>query len=339
MRQGDNQTMGQGDHALESAATDLSRAFGVDFVPSSICGTDPKSATLTPETAKNASDTSSALFRGPSSGPSDPPDFRPWHSPVAPSPLPTPAFSADGVTLYLGKMFAMLRAMPSHSFNAVVCDPPYSSGGLMRADRVMKTSDKYVLTGTQQAGHAEFTGDNRDQRAFTFWCTLWMSECLRLVKPGGVLMSFIDWRNGPALADAMQAAGWLWRGRVSWDKTEAARPQKGWFRTGQLEDIMLGTHGPMAPEQMRDGPCLAGIWRGAVNSEPKHHITGKPVALLRWLCSVLPEGSRVLDPFAGSGPTLLACRDLGHTCVGIEQVPDYAEVIRRRFEQGAMLLE
>ena len=186
-------------------------------------------------------------------------------------------FELDGVALYLGEMFALLRAMPSHSFDAVVCDPPYSSGGLMRSDRASKTSDKYVLTGTQQEGHPEFTGDNRDQRAFTFWCTLWMSECLRLVKPGGVLMSFIDWRNGPALADAIQAAGWIWRGRVSWDKTEAARPQKGWFRTGQLEDIMLGTHGPMLQEQLRDGPCLAGLWRGAVNSEPKHHITGKPV--------------------------------------------------------------
>ena len=331
MRQGDKETRGQGEQEPH--------AFGGDFASAAICGADPISAVITPKTPENAPDTCSALFRGPSSGPSDPPDFRPWHSPVAPSPLPDPVFELDGVALYLGEMFALLRAMPSHSFDAVVCDPPYSSGGLMRSDRASKTSDKYVLTGTQQEGHPEFTGDNRDQRAFTFWCTLWMSECLRLVKPGGVLMSFIDWRNGPALADAIQAAGWIWRGRVSWDKTEAARPQKGWFRTGQLEDIMLGTHGPMLQEQLRDGPCLAGLWRGAVNSEPKHHITGKPVALLKWLCSVLPKGSKVLDPFAGSGPTLLACRDLGHTCVGIEQVPAYVEVIRRRFEQGALGLE
>jgi site-specific DNA-methyltransferase (adenine-specific) len=329
MRQGDRET---GDGAI----SDLSRALGVDFAPDAILGGEPISATLTPETAKNAPDTSSALCESPSSEFPHPPFFTPWTQPIPPRTLPEPAFRDGNITLYQGEMFALLRAMPSGSFNAVVCDPPYSSGGLMRSDRVMKTSDKYVLTGTQQEGHPQFSGDNRDQRAFTFWCTLWMAECLRLVKPGGVLMSFIDWRNGPALSDALQAAGWLWRGRVSWDKTEAARPQKGWFRTGQLEDIMLGTNGPMPSEQLRDGPCLAGIWRGAVNSEPKHHITGKPVALMQWLLSVLPQGSAVLDPFAGSGPTLLACRKLGHSCVGIEEVGEYIEIVKRRFAQGEL---
>jgi len=44
------------------------------------------------------------------------------------------------------------------------------------------------------------------------------------------LVAFSDWRQLPALCDAVQAGGWLWRGIAAWDKTEASRPRNGGFR-------------------------------------------------------------------------------------------------------------
>ena len=41
-------------------------------------------------------------------------------------------------------------------------------------------------------------------------------------------------------------------------------------------------------------------------------------------------GMKVLDPFAGSGSTLVAARDLGRNGVGIEQEHEYANIVRRR---------
>ena len=66
---------------------------------------------------------------------------------------------------------AVLREMPSESVDAVITDPPYSSGGAFRGDRMGDTTSKYVQTGTV-IQRPDFAGDNRDQRSFEYWCVL-----------------------------------------------------------------------------------------------------------------------------------------------------------------------
>lgn len=67
--------------------------------------------------------------------------------------------------------------------------------------------------------------------------------------------------------------------------------------------------------------------RGEGNSHP----TVKPTALMEWLVKlVTPMGGVVLDPFAGSGTTLVACERLGFDSIGIEREAEYVEIIRRR---------
>jgi len=67
--------------------------------------------------------------------------------------------------------------------------------------------------------------------------------------------------------------------------------------------------------------------RGVGNTHP----TVKPLALMRWLVTlVTPPGGIVLDPFAGSGTTLLAARELGFGVIGIELSTEYCEIIKQR---------
>ena len=69
--------------------------------------------------------------------------------------------------------------------------------------------------------------------------------------------------------------------------------------------------------------------------EGNNHPTIKPIALMRWLVTlVTPEGGVVLDPFAGSGTTLVACKMLGRDCIGIEREPEYVEIIKRRLGEA-----
>jgi DNA modification methylase len=57
----------------------------------------------------------------------------------------------------------------------------------------------------------------------------------------------------------------------------------------------------------------------------------KPIALMRWLCRlVTPPGGTVLDPFAGSGTTGIACQLEGLNFIGIEREADYADIARAR---------
>jgi DNA modification methylase len=70
--------------------------------------------------------------------------------------------------------------------------------------------------------------------------------------------------------------------------------------------------------------------RGAA-TRTNSHPTVKSVALMRWLVRLItPPGGVVLDPFCGSGTTLLACIEEGVDAIGIEREAEYVEIIRRR---------
>lgn len=255
------------------------------------------------------------------------------------APPMNPIHTAGLVTLHHGDSLKLLSEMPTGSVQAVITDPPYSSGGLTRADRTnVGVSSKYVVEGTAKS-YPEFFGDNRDQRSFVYWCTLWLAECWRLTTAGGYLFTFCDWRQLPAMTDAIQAGGWVWRGIVPWDKTEGSKPQRGWFRH-QCEYILCATKGSMGQEQTREvSVCAPGLFRQKVNPAEKWHTTGKPVEVMQFLMQVLPKGSVILDPFAGAGSTLIAARNLGFQSIGIELSAEYCERIRARLAQDVIPLE
>lgn len=230
-----------------------------------------------------------------------------------------------------GEALALLRELPDESVDAVICDPPYSSGGFTRGDRTADTSTKYVL-GDVKVVRPDFAGDNRDQRSFGYWCALWLAECLRVAKPGAPLCVFSDWRQLPSTTDAIQAGGWVWRGIVPWDKTRACRPQMGRFAS-QAEFVVWGTAGASADRE--DVGCLPGVITGAVPRDDKHHITGKPVEVMRELVRIAPPGGLILDPFAGSGTTGVAALVEGRRFLGFEIAGAYFEVACERLEATA----
>jgi DNA modification methylase len=67
----------------------------------------------------------------------------------------------------------------------------------------------------------------------------------------------------------------------------------------------------------------------------KLHPTQKPVALMEWCLGFLPDAKTILDPFAGSGTTLVACQRMGRAGTGIELDRDYWEIACRRVDEAA----
>ncbi len=68
-----------------------------------------------------------------------------------------------------------------------------------------------------------------------------------------------------------------------------------------------------------------------LNGERSNHPTVKPLALMRWLCRlVTPPGGLILDPFAGSGSTLIAAHQEGFQAVGVEQDEGYCRIAEAR---------
>jgi site-specific DNA-methyltransferase (adenine-specific) len=229
-----------------------------------------------------------------------------------------------------GEALAVLRMLPSDSVDAVITDPPYSSGGQFRGDRMANTNDKYVQVGTQ-IDRPDFDGDNRDQRAYAYWSTLWLSECLRIAKPGSPVCLFTDWRQLPTTTDMLQSGGWIWRGIAPWDKTEGCRPTMGRFAS-QCEYVVWGSRGPMS-ERTEVG-CLPGVFRCYLKQSDKHHVTGKPTEVMRAVNRICVPGGVILDPFCGSGTTGVAAVRDGYGFIGIEQKRAYADISRERINNA-----
>ena len=149
-------------------------------------------------------------------------------------------FQTDGISLYQGDALRVLTTLPEASVDAVLTDPPYSSGGVTLGARQADPAQKYQSSGTKKQ-YPPMLGDSKDQHSWIMWCTLWLGECWRIAREGAPLMVFTDWRQLPALSDAVQAAGWKWLGIVPWDK-RSARPQIGKFRQ-QCEYVLFAVKG------------------------------------------------------------------------------------------------
>ncbi|WP_063824871.1 DNA-methyltransferase [Nocardia pseudovaccinii] len=223
-----------------------------------------------------------------------------------------------------GEALDVMRRLPPAAFDAIVTDPPYCSGGTFTTDRTSRSAaEKYVSSDSVQ-GHMmpDFGGDQRDQRSFTLWCSFWLSEALRVVRPGGTALVFTDWRQLPAVSDALQTAGWRWRGIVVWAKTNA-RPQPGFCN--QSEYVLWASHGQL--DRDHKPPYLPGVFTiGSPKGRARKHITAKPLTLMQQLVRSTTERGLILDPFAGSGTTGAAAIMEGRRFFGIEASSTYARL-------------
>lgn len=214
-------------------------------------------------------------------------------------------------TLYLGDSIEIIPTL--QGIDAVITDPPYSSGGSFRSDRVMAATTKYVQTDSENTFRQEFSGDNRDQRAFLTWASIWFSQLLRASNPGATLCAFTDWRQLPTMTDAVQCGGWVWRNLVTWWKP-GVRMQRGRF-SSSAEYIVYASAG--VPQEGEKSPQNV-LQFAPVAGDDKEHIAEKPVALMEALCGATAAGAVVVDPFMGSGTTGVACAHLGRKFIGVE---------------------
>lgn len=189
------------------------------------------------------------------------------------TPTPAPVFPNDGLyTLLHGDFLVRLEEIGTESVDAIVTDPPYSSGGLHSGTRKGSPNKKYMQGDTQNL-RPEFLNDNKDQRSWSNWCHRWLTECYRVAKDGAPVVVFSDWRQLPLMTDLLQGAGFIWRGIAVWDKTPAARPFLGRY-TAQCEYIVWGSKGNMPGD--RGVGTLPGLYSYVVKQADKFHVTGKP---------------------------------------------------------------
>jgi DNA modification methylase len=76
------------------------------------------------------------------------------------------------------------------------------------------------------------------------------------------------------------------------------------------------------------------IRKGEARGVKRVHLTQKPLEVMEWCLGFLPNADTILDPFMGSGTTLVACAKLGRKGIGIELDPDYFDIACKRVEDA-----
>ncbi|GHU78389.1 methyltransferase [Clostridia bacterium] len=238
-----------------------------------------------------------------------------------------------------GDALAVMQDIADGSFDALITDPPYCSGGSGR-EYQMTTAKKYTNT-KGKSTQIDFADGMMPRTWRQFTCE-WMREGLRVCKDGAPMLVFCDWRQIADVQDIAGQTGWINRGLLVWDKVNS-RPQLGRPRQ-DAEFIVFASKGAM-PRDRESGyasKVAPGVYRhNVVYDRNRAHMTVKPLALMRELVRITTPGGVILDPFAGSGTTVIAAALEGYEGMGIEVVPTIAEAARRRVEAecGASLEE
>jgi site-specific DNA-methyltransferase (adenine-specific) len=207
-------------------------------------------------------------------------------------------------------------------------------------------------------------------REYYDWCSRWAGEWLRVLKPGGSALVFAGRRFAPRCVTALEDAGFNFRDLLAWmrpgaahraqrlsvvfDRRKDAPRARKWagFRVGNLRPTFepvvwcfkpyrvtiadnVVEHGVGAFNQEAFATYFGGVDNamkcGLEPGEGGLHPSQKPLRLMKALIELTTvPGQLVLDPFAGSGSTLLAAKQLGRRALGFERDPAYVELIRDR---------
>ena len=170
----------------------------------------------------------------------------------------------------------------------------------------------------------------------------WIERAGRHLAEGGIVGTFIDWRGYPTVHAAAIASGLDPLNLVVWSKTNAGMGslyrsahellplyKKG--RAAHVNNVELGRHGRWRSNVWTypGASSLGSDARKGLRSHP----TVKPTAMLEdALLDLTHRDDIVLDPFLGSGSTLMAAEKARRTCRGVEIDPLYVDVVLRRFE-------
>ena len=165
-------------------------------------------------------------------------------------------------------------------------------------------------------------------------------------RPGGAPKYFeaSDWDNSPPPRWLMDMANENATNAILWGGNYYGLPASScwlvWDKDNGTTDFadceLAWTNMPKAVRKFK--------WRwngmlqehGGDKKEARVHPTQKPLALMRWCLSLVPDAETVLDPFVGSGTTLVAARLEGRKAIGIEINEKYCEAAANRLAQRTL---
>jgi DNA modification methylase len=217
-----------------------------------------------------------------------------------------------------GDCLDVMRAMPPESVDAVVADPPY---GMAYVSARRKRDNAVTVP---------IAGDEAFDKAFH---VAWAKEAIRVTKSRGAIYSFTSDHNLGAFREAFAAAGWNVKRTMVWMKNAWTSGDLEGDYGHQTEFVVYATKDRHVLRGERSSNILD--FRRIPPGDLVHSCQ-KPAPLIAWLIHHSCEpGGLVLDPFLGSGTTLVAALGEGCRGLGIEREADYCKIAVARIASAA----
>jgi site-specific DNA-methyltransferase (adenine-specific) len=214
------------------------------------------------------------------------------------------------IEIILGDCLEVMKNYPDNYFDLVLTDPPYGIDVIDKTYQNKKTKPGKALAHKTVYEKLDWDREIPTKEVFTEMMRVSKNQ---IIFGGNYFVEYLS--NSPC-----------W---IVWDKNNGendfADRELAWTSFKSAVRRKLYTWNGMIQHDMK-------------NKEQREHPTQKPLPLMRWcLEKYSKEGDKILDPFAGSGTTLRAAKDMGRDCVGIEINPTYVEIIKQRERQEVLL--
>ncbi len=227
--------------------------------------------------------------------------------------------------LRLGDCLELIKGIDGGTVDCVVTDPPFGISGL--EENSSKASSTSRPVSYRMMLDKE---DNLDLDGVEHLMGRLIPQLARVMVRGGHLYMFFCHDMYGSLRVLLEMEGFL----VSpvpliWDKMRTTHPFNGYGYPASYEPILFAQLGE---KSRRLTECQRDILSyKPVESGDKIHPFEKPLALLtRLITQSTYKGQVVLDPFAGSGSTLVAARMCGRSCIGFESGEEHFRLAQKR---------
>lgn len=216
--------------------------------------------------------------------------------------------------------FDLMRSIPDESIDLICTDPPYGI-----SYKSGKWHGHYVR-GKHKVIKKDIDPIEGDDQVIDFF-----AEARRVLKLTGAIYVFTSWKTVDLWKPLMEKHFTI-RNKLVWIKNNHTMGNWQSQYRNKYEEVLYGDAGAHMLRGPKGHTDLLEYPR--VPDSRRNHPAEKPVALLEHLIlESSDEGDVVFDPFAGSGSTLVAAKNLGRNFIGAEVEEKYVDVSLERLRQ------
>ena len=215
-----------------------------------------------------------------------------------------------------GDCLEVMKGIPDKSVDMVLTSPPYNIG---------KMHSNHLKFGT-------YNGNDMKEEDYQKWQISFLNECYRILKDNGSMFynHKIRIKNGIGIhpMEWILKSNFILKQEITWDMGKSANSDKIRFFPYSERIYWLVKD---KNTKIYNIDNLSDVWRVVPTNKRKDigHIAVMPVEIAERIIKST-NYNLILDPFAGSGTTGVASKNLNRNCILIEKEPEYCEIIKKR---------